>query len=152
LKIPTIMERGRFLEFEIVTRHPEWNYVVLRVKDADVAIRFYHEFAGMGAVMDIREQDGKRWVRMHQPEHPEGPVLVLEETPDAGDLRAVVGFRTASRAEVDRLATKAARADCLTTQAYDGGSFRGYVCTIVDPDGNHLEFFCPIADKPTQSA
>ncbi len=149
---PPMLERGRLLDFEVVSNHPEWHDVVLRVSDADVAIRFYHAFVGMGAVADLRDNQGKRWVQMRPQDLSGAPTLILEEIPrgreDATPIgRVSMGFKLYNRAEVDRLAAQAEREGCLILSAHDAGPFRGYTCTVMDPDKNTLEFFHPSSDR-----
>ena len=137
----------------MIQTQPEWNYAVIRVRNADVSAGFYKEFVGMESVTDVRDNKGTRRVQMRQGPQTASPVLVLEETPppakgeSAPKLYATIGLRLSKREEVDRVAAMAARKDCLTAQPYDGGPFRGYACTVTDPDGNHLEFFCPFTDR-----
>ena len=58
-----VLFRGRIIvALEFVSNFPEWHHVLFKVKDADLSIRFYSEYLGMGAVLDQKDGDGNRWV------------------------------------------------------------------------------------------
>jgi lactoylglutathione lyase len=141
---------------EFVSHYPEWHHVLFKVKDADQSIRFYSEYLGMGAVLDQKDADGKRWVWMRFSENPYAPLLVfLEDTqlktiPAASNSLQHFSFRVADMKPVEEISTKAKAGNCLKEAANYGGHMKGYFCVVSDPDGNLLEFSYQLSSKPGQ--
>ena len=145
------------MTLEFVSHYPEWHHVLFKVKDADQSIRFYSEYLGMGAVLDQKDGDGKRWVWMRFSENPYAPLLVfVEET----QLKTTAGvahslqhfsFRLTDMKPVEEISAKAKAGNCLKEPANYGGHMKGYFCVVSDPDGNLLEFSYQVSPKPGQA-
>ncbi len=142
---------------EFVSHFPEWHHLLLKVKDADLSIRFYSEFLGMAAVVDQKDNDGCRWVWLRFSENPTAPFLVLMEE---GSLKKgataqatlpTLSFRLNDLKPVEEIGAKAKQEGCLVEGAHYGGHMRGYFCVLSDPDGNLLEFAYVITPKPGQA-
>lgn len=141
------------MALEFVSHYPEWHHVLFKVKDADLSIRFYSEFLGMGAVRDQRDSDGKRWVWMRFSENPYAPLFVFVEEPHLRPptgVHALFGFRLPDLKPVEEISAKAKNENCLVEAAGYGGHTKGYFCLISDPDGNLLEFSYQLSPKPGQ--
>lgn len=137
--------------FELVGEGPEWRRTTVRVRDMDLALHFYGEYAGLAAVADGR--DGKsRYVLLQSPGDPGAPALLLvEESTHPPGPGAVPGFRLSDAAAVQRLAERARRAETLLEGPRDGGPLRGFLCRVRDPDGNVVEFYAETSGKGTAS-
>jgi catechol 2,3-dioxygenase-like lactoylglutathione lyase family enzyme len=141
------------LTLDFVSHYPEWHHVLFKVKDADLSIRFYSDFLGMGAVQHQRDGDGKRWVWMRFSENPYAPLFVFVEEPQGKTptgAHPLFGFRLPDLKPVEEISAKAKAENCLVEAAAYGGHTRGYFCQISDPDGNLLEFSYQVSHKPGQ--
>jgi len=142
------------LPLEFVSHFAEWHHVLFKVKDADQSIRFYSEYLGMNAILDQKDNDGKRWVWMRFSENPHAPLFVfLEETqlkvtPNAAASFQYFSFRMPDLKPVEEMSAKAKEGNCLKEPANYGGHLKGYFCVVSDPDGNQLEFSYQISAKP----
>ena len=142
------------MTLDFVSHYPEWHHLLFKVKDADQSIRFYSEYLGMGAVLDQKDGDGKRWVWMRFSENPSAPLFVfvedtqLKTSPGAVTSFQSFAFRLPDLKPVEELSAKAKKGDCLKEAAGYGGHLRGYFCVLNDPDGNLLEFSYQISPKP----
>ena len=144
------------MTLEIVSNYPEWHHILFKVKDADLSIRFYSEYLGMGAVFDQRDGDGKRWVWMRFSDNPYAPLLGFIEEPQwkatagASSSLQSLSFRLPDLKPVEEISAKAKKDNCLAEAAHYGGHMKGYFCVLSDPDGNLLEFSYQLAHKPGQ--
>jgi lactoylglutathione lyase len=142
------------LVLEFVSHFAEWHHIQFKVKDADLSIRFYSEYLGMGAVMDQKDSDGRRWVWLRFSENPYAPLFVLVENNQFGKAGSLamslqhLSFRLPDLKPVEEISAKAKKDDCLVEAAQYGGHMRGYFCLISDPDGNLLEFSYVMSPKP----
>ena len=142
------------MTLDFVSHYPEWHHILFKVKDADLSIRFYSEFLGMGAVKDQRDGDGKRWVWMRFSENPYAPLFVFVEEPHGKTTPAahpLFGFRLTDLKPVEEMSAKAKAENCLVEAAGYGGHIKGYFCVVSDPDGNHLEFSYQVSPKGGQN-
>jgi len=140
------------LVLEFVSHFPEWHHVLFKVKDADLSIRFYSDYLGMGAVQDQRDGEGNRWVWLRFSENPYAPLFVLVEDTHLKTTKAVSSlqsfcFRLPDLKPVEEVSAKAKKDDCLVEAAQYGGHMRGYFCVIKDPDGNLLELSYLLSPK-----
>ena len=144
------------MPLEFVSHYPEWHHVLFKVKDADLSIRFYSDFLGMGAVLDQRDGDGMRWVYMRFPENPSAPMFVFTEEPHLKSGPAAPAqvhrfcFRLGDLKPVEEISAKAQKENCLVEPAGYGGHMTGYFCLVSDPDGNLMEFSYQLSPKPGQ--
>ena len=145
------------MTLEIVSNFPEWHHILFKVKDADLSIRFYSEYLGMGAVFDQRDGDGKRWVWMRFSDNPSSPLLAFVEEPQwkssPGTSLSLqnFSFRLPDLKPVEEISAKAKKDNCLVEAAHYGGHIKGYYCVLSDPDGNLLEFSYQLTNKPGQT-
>lgn len=142
------------MALEFVSHYPEWHHVLFKVKDADLSIRFYSEFLGMGAVQDQRDAGGNRLVWLRFAENPYAPLFVLMEdthlktTPNPSVSQQAFSFRLPDVKPVEEISAKAKAENCLVEPAHYGGHLKGYFCLVSDPDGNMLEFSYLLSPKP----
>lgn len=115
-------------------------HVVLKVKDLDKSVAFYHLFGGLEVVRDGRPKGHTVWLAPKRRE-PGPPAFVIVLYLTEVDCRIDhVGFQCDSRAEVDRMAAEGEKLGILAEPAVDGGGDIGYVTMIRDPDGHLVEF------------
>jgi lactoylglutathione lyase len=118
------------------------SHIALVVRDLDVSIRFYEDYAAMRV---IHRRPGKGDISavawMSDFTRPFALVLVestvLKDTA-LGPFRHI-GVACRDKAEIDRLAQKASAAGILRSAPQDSGPPVGYWTTFADPDGNTLE-------------
>jgi catechol 2,3-dioxygenase-like lactoylglutathione lyase family enzyme len=123
---------------------PHLTHIALRVKDIDRTASFYSEWVNLEIVHDrVSESSGTRvaWIaeRGRKPTF----VLVLLEFPFEQSAQPAVdhlGFATANREEIDRIAAKAKDRGLLVEGPTDAGPVVGYYCIILDPNGHRVEF------------
>ena len=127
-----------------------WTHVALPTRDLQASLDWYARWTPLVCVHDRRDDDG-RTAWLGHPVDPGAPahpfVLVLIE-PSAGydevatalSPLAHLGFEMPSRQAVDDLAARARDAGVLHWDAVDLGPPVGYICAILDPDGNVVEF------------
>ncbi len=138
---------------DFVSQFPDWHHILFKVKDADLSIRFYSEYLGMGAVLDQKDGDGARWVWLRFSENPNAPYFVLLEDshlkigPAVTNSLQQFSFRLPDLKPVEEISSKAKKDKCLVEAARYGGHLRGYFCVISDPDGNLLEFTYVLTPK-----
>lgn len=115
-------------------------HFVLKVKDLDRSVAFYHLFGGLEVVRDGRPRGHTVWLA--PPGRDPGPppfVIVLYLTEVDARLDHV-GFQCDSRAEVERIAAEGEKLGILAEPPQDGGGDIGYVTMLRDPDGHLVEF------------
>ena len=115
------------------------SHIALTVRDVDLSIDFYREFADF-EVVHRRGARGHRVVWLSDLHRPFAVVLVESATDDVrlGGI-AHLGIACANRADVDRRCDRARRAGCLQREPEDGGSPVGYWALLRDPDGHNVE-------------
>jgi lactoylglutathione lyase len=139
---------------EFVSHYAEWHHILFKVRDADVSIRFYSEYLGMGAVKDLRDTEGNRCVWLRFAENPDAPLFVLAEdtrlkkTQIPHSSMQYFSFRLPDLKPVEEISAMAQKDNCLVEPAKYGGHARGYFCVVSDPDGNLLEFAYLLSPKP----
>ena len=127
-----------------------WTHVALPVRDLDTSLDWYRRWTPLVCVHDRADAEG-RTAWLGHPVDPDAPshpfVLVLIESAGAADDAITVlaplahlGFEMPSRADVDAVAAAARAEGVLHWDAHDLGPPVGYVCAVVDPDGNVVEF------------
>lgn len=138
---------------EFVSQYAEWHHILFKVRDADLSIRFYSEYLGMGAVQDQKDSDGNRRVWLRFAENPDAPLFVLAENSQLKKTQVpnaslqYFSFRLPDLKPVEEISAKANKDNCLVEPARYGGHTRGYFCVISDPDGNQLEFSYLLSPK-----
>lgn len=142
-------------------RGPELTHLALGVADLDTSVSFYEDFCGMVKIHERRDGDVRvAWLgdpaAIPEPDQPgagagpgedparsRGFVLVLAEglppNPPLGPF-AHLGFSVSSHDEVDLLAGRGRERGILALEPTDEGPVVGYICEVVDPDGNICEF------------
>ncbi|MCW5750182.1 MAG: VOC family protein [Alphaproteobacteria bacterium] len=119
-------------------------HVALHVRDVAASAAFYQSYCGL-VPTHARDQDKVQpviWLSEPGKEEDFAIVLIGGGTRPAqgdGDF-SHLGFACDSRAEVDRVAARAADEDRLVWPARQEPPPVGYYCGIADPDGNLVEF------------
>ena len=115
-------------------------HVVLKVRDLDRSVAFYHLFCGFEVVRDGRPKGHTVWLAPARRE-PGPPAFVLVLYLTQVDCRIDhLGFQCAERSEVDRIAREGERLGILAEPPFEGGGDIGYVTMLRDPDGHLVEF------------
>jgi catechol 2,3-dioxygenase-like lactoylglutathione lyase family enzyme len=115
-------------------------HVVLKVKDLEKSVAFYHLFGALEVVRDGRPKGHTVWLAPKRRE-PGPPAFVIVLYLTEVDCRIDhVGFQCDSRAEVDRMAAEGEKLGILAEPPVDGGGDIGYVTMVRDPDGHLVEF------------
>jgi lactoylglutathione lyase len=129
---------------------PRLTHVALPVHDLEASLDWYRRWTPLAVLHDRRDDEGRTaWIG-----HPTDPnvashpfVLVLIEKATQSDAPtpilaplAHLGFEMPTRAAVDDVAREAREAGILHWDAADLGGPVGYVCAVLDPDGNVVEF------------
>ncbi len=119
---------------------PRLTHLVLKVKDLDRSVAFYHLFGDLEVVRDGRPKGHTVWLAPRRRE-PGLPAFVIVLYLTEVDCRIDhVGFQCESRAEVDRIAAEGEKLGILAEPPQDGGGDIGYVTMLRDPDGHRVEF------------
>jgi catechol 2,3-dioxygenase-like lactoylglutathione lyase family enzyme len=109
------------------------------VADLEACLAFYRSYCGLKTVHE-REAEGKKVVWLAEEGSEERFVLVFIPGGPRRDQAprdfSHLGFALDSRAQVDALAARAARAWPVVDDAYPVG----YYCGVRDPDGRVVEF------------
>lgn len=125
-------------------------HLALPTRDLDTTLAWYATWTPLVCLHDRRDHEGRTaWighpVDAEAPSHPF--VIVLIERRDGFDEVATtlaplahLGFELPDRAGVDEIAARAEAAGILHWPAGDLGPPVGYVCAVLDPDGNVVEF------------
>jgi catechol 2,3-dioxygenase-like lactoylglutathione lyase family enzyme len=127
-----------------------WTHVALPVRDLPSSLDWYARWTPLVCVHDRSDEEG-RTAWLGHPIDPAAPahpfVLVLiEKTEGFDDVATVLGplahlgFEMTSRRAVDAIAEQARAEGVLHWDVTDHGPPVGYICAIVDPDGNVVEF------------
>lgn len=128
-----------------------WTHIALRVKDIEASLAWYLALTPLELLARRTDEFGYgAWIGMS--DSPDRPfVLVLaqffaETDPYDGATTATMspfahlGIELPERADVDAIASRGAALGCLAMPAIDMPPPVGYVCMLVDPDGNNVEF------------
>lgn len=123
-----------------------WTHVALPSGDLDEAIEFYTTMTPL-VVVSRHEDDQGRNAWLSNEGQVETPfVLVLVEfAADRGRRQpqlfpfAHLGMEMPEREDVDRVAAEARDRGCLHWEPMDLPPPVGYVCALLDPDGNVVE-------------
>ena len=127
---------------------PRWTHVALPVADLDASLAWYAANTPF-ALLDRRTDPtgSGAWLgHADQPDHPFILVLVCEDaTRGRGPHTTLspfahIGIEMGSRAEVDAVAARAVANGNLHWPVADLGPPIGYICAVLDPDGNVVEF------------
>lgn len=121
------------------------SHIALMVKDIDLMVDFYIEFANM-SIIHSRIDEGIKVVWLRLGDNPESLTIVMIESDNEQinnkSYQRVnhFGFDALNKESVDKISDKAKNKGCLKYPAQDGGRILGYFCMIEDPNGNQLEF------------
>ena len=121
---------------------PRLTHICLHVEDIQSCVRFYQRYCQLEVVSD-RSDAGKGSIYMAESNHQNE--LVIQFMSGGRSLALVkedeqhFGFAVDSRDTVDAIANRAREDQILVWEAdeYVPGA---YLCTVRDPDGNHVEF------------
>lgn len=128
---------------------PRWTHVALPTRDMESMIAWYRTWTPLEVVHDRTDDEGRAvWLC-----HPLDPdvgghpfVLVLVETAIYDDVATVLGplahlgIELPERDDVDAIAARARAQGNLHWDVSDMGPPIGYICALLDPDGNVVEF------------
>jgi catechol 2,3-dioxygenase-like lactoylglutathione lyase family enzyme len=126
-------------------------HVALPVGDLDRSVDFYTRVAPLVEVhRHVVPDNGETAWLSNDAQVVDPFVIVLTMSyAQRGAARPVLqpfahlGFEVSTRAEVDRIAELGAALDCLHWAAVDmPNPILGYLCALLDPDGNVVEFSC----------
>ena len=132
-----------------------WTHVAIPVTDIDRSIEFYTSVTPLVLVQRNADESGRSaW--LSNPGQVETPfVLVLGEfIPEVGARFGIVdgkpdptfspwahiGIELPNRSDVDDVAAKARELGRLQWEPTQMAEHIGYICAVLDPDGNVLEF------------
>jgi catechol 2,3-dioxygenase-like lactoylglutathione lyase family enzyme len=119
----------------------KWTHLTLHVSDLERSIPFYEGTCGLSVVRDRRAEGGTTVWLGPRPRRGRDPSFVLVLAQGTVTERIDhLGFQCASRADVDRVAAEAERAERLVQPPKDSGGTIGYWCLLEDPDGHRVEF------------
>lgn len=132
-----------------------WTHVAIPVADIDRSIEFYTSVTPLVLVQQNADESGRSaW--LSNPGQVETPfVLVLGEfIPEVGTRFGIVdgkpdatfspwahiGIELPNRSDIDDVAAKAKELGRLQWEPMQMAEHIGYICGVLDPDGNLLEF------------
>ena len=124
--------------------NPKLTHFALRVGNIEKSAVFYQKYAGLEIVAQRREHK-TRVAWLGNPDVFGEMVVVLLELPyESCDRPSCDHFGLAlpSNADVDRVANIAREEGVLAFGPKDMGPVAKYLCLILDPDGNRIEFSC----------
>jgi len=124
---------------------PRWTHWAVHTPALDESIAFYREYCGLRISHErIAGDDKHRVVWMSEPGREADWVLVLiPNGPERARLDkdySHVGFAVASKADVDRLASRARAEGLLLWEPVQESYPVGYYCGVQAPDGTCVEF------------
>jgi catechol 2,3-dioxygenase-like lactoylglutathione lyase family enzyme len=119
-------------------------HIAYQVTDVDRTVRFYERYTAMRVVEERTDhENGSKVVWLRESKAP-GPLTIVLFTGrgdhSPGNTFHHLGISMSSRADVDRVAERAAREGTLAIPPEDHGGEVGYICGVSDPDGNLVEF------------
>lgn len=115
-------------------------HVVLKVKDLDRSVAFYHLFCGLEVVRDGRPKGHTVWLAPKRRDPGPPPFVIVLYLTEVDFRLDHLGFQCAARAEVDRIAAEGEKLGILAEPPQEGGGDIGYVTMLRDPDGHLVEF------------
>ena len=126
---------------------PRLTHVALPCSDLDRSLDFYTSVTPL-VVVARNEDEGGRSAWLSNPGQARDPfVVVLVEPAGASGAPgatlapfAHIGIEVPERADVDRIAERGRELGCLHWAPRHVAEHVGYVCALVDPDGNVVEF------------
>ena len=130
---------------------PRWTHIALRVRDIDASIAWYTDFTPL-ELLDRRSDEFGHGAWLGQPDSADKPfILVLAQFFPATDPFkdapqeilapfAHLGIELTSHEAIDEMAARGAAAGCLGRAATEMPPPIGYICMLLDPDGNTVEF------------
>lgn len=125
-----------------------WTHVALPTRNLETSLDWYARWTPLVCLHDRRDDAGSTaWlghpVDPDAPSHPFVLVLIEQAHGEAGTVLAPLahlGFEMPTRDAVDEIAERARSEGLLHWDAADLGPPVGYICAILDPDGNIVEF------------
>jgi lactoylglutathione lyase len=135
---------------------PRLTHVALPCADLDATLAFYTSLTPLVVVARHEDEGGRSaWLSNdHQTGDPFVLVIAEVARPATGDDRraagpapmptltpfAHLGIEVPRRADVDAIAARGRELGCLHWEPRQMAEHVGYVCALVDPDGNVVEF------------
>lgn len=125
-----------------------WTHIAIPVRDVDAAIEWYTAHTPL-TLIARRHDDLGQSAWLGDPATTAAPfVLVLvsmdaeRDEPPAATMApfAHIGIELPSREAVDEMASRGAAEGSLRWEAQELPPPVGYICALVDPDGNMVEF------------
>jgi len=118
-------------------------HLAVHARDIERSVDFYRRFAGLVEVH--RRVDGDvTVVWLGEAGRERRFVIVLLGMPHADPVSpqpiAHIGYAVDRRSDVDRLAALGRAEGILVEGPIDAGPIVGYLCIVLDPDGNWVEF------------
>jgi catechol 2,3-dioxygenase-like lactoylglutathione lyase family enzyme len=133
------------------TLHPpkaRWTHIALPSTDIDKSIAWYEEYTPL-KLLDRREDADSYGAWLGHDDQSDKPfILVLvsffrDQHKGRQPIMAPfahIGIELTSREEVERTAERGKEAGCLAWPPTDMPPPIGYICALLDPDGNMIEF------------
>ena len=129
---------------------PRWTHLALPTRDIAASLDWYEDWTPLVRLHDRTDPDGRTaWIghpiNDGEPGHPFVLVLI-EQSTEFDDVATVLaplahlGFEMPTREAVDEIAARARAAGILHWDVADLGPPVGYICAVLDPDGNVVEF------------
>jgi len=137
--------------YDIHPAEARWTHVALRVADIDATIEFYESMTPL-RLIERREDDQGYGAWLGMPGASDNPfILVVAQFFEATDPFADapggvltpfahLGIELPTRDAVDEIADRAESAGCLGMVPTMMPAPVGYICVVIDPDGNNVEF------------
>jgi lactoylglutathione lyase len=131
-----------------VIGEPRLTHIALPVNDLSASVEWYERYTPL-RVIDSQCGPGIETALMSHPEADEHPFVVVLLRADADDSGAAgsqlcgrghLGIELPTRHAVDAMAVLARADGCLAAEPVQMPPPIGYVCTLLDPDGNAVEF------------
>lgn len=134
---------------------PRWTHVAIPVTDLDRSIEFYEAVTPLVLVTRNVDENGRGAWLSNKGQVDSPFVLVLAEfKPEVGarfgqvdgkanptfSPFAHIGIELPNRSDVDEVAAKARERGSLQWEPMDMAAHIGYICAVLDPDGNVIEF------------
>ena len=118
-------------------------HLAIHARNVERSVAFYRRFAGLAEVH--RREDGDvTVVWLGERGRERAFVIVLLGMPHADPVApqpiAHIGYAVDQRGEVDRIAALGREQGVLVEGPIDAGPIVGYICIVLDPDGNWVEF------------
>ncbi len=134
---------------------PRLTHVALPSTDLDATIEFYTSLCNLVVVARNTDENGRgAWLSNDKQAKDPFVLVVAEFLPEVGARFGVhpgekapiltpfahIGIEMPHREDIDAIADKARAMGCLQWEPMDMAAHIGYICAVLDPDGNVVEF------------